>query len=474
MKQKVFTLTLACLISAPALAQQPNLSSILGNLKTLAGGTISPEMREVILGVRANLGLPSKTANFACDSGNIDTANKQLMEAANAGAQTAAGKFHWVINLYTECALNRGVKSPWVEGDMLAMSMLEFRPRAADYMWSATDRAKIPPFELATIKKLADYAGASDGLKQEIDRRIAAEERLRIENEQTEAKRREQIEAAKSSPAARVAELDSLCLDQICLGQPLAQYESQLARSSFDRINEDFPKCEDDSWTSNLKGASGKEIKVYWYAWPASDKGLHVRIGKIASSAKGEFIREQARAVFEDKLVGGLKEVKKTKQALPTKPIAPLALRKDLEAKINAKRDAMTDRERAEYFVGGRRGRLPTPVENALSASEKGEFYAWTAADAKYQEALAKYRAATFLYSGLANDDSRFMAKKSGIAGHPEIGEVSLMVSYSPKEIEISYEVIRSGAEARLKAQPACTKLAKQQTEQKLKDTPKF
>lgn len=134
----------------------------------------------------------------------------------------------------------------------------------------------------------------------------------------------------------------------------------------------------------------------------------------------------------------------------------------------------MTDRERADYFFGGRGGRLPTPIENSLSAREKNEYYAWAAAYSKYQEALSKYRVATFLYSGSGGDDSRFMAKKTAVSGHPEIAEVTLMVSYSPKEIEVTYEVVRSGSEAKLKSQPACVKLTQQTTEKKLRETPKF
>lgn len=474
MKQKIFALTFAYLLSGPAMAQQPNLLSLIGNLKTLAGGPISSEMREVLLGVRKDLGLAKTSGVFQCDADNIEAAHKNILDAANASAQTAAGNFHWVINLYTDCALAKGFKSPWVEGDVLARAMLEFRPRASEYMWANSDGIKSPPFELNTIKRLADYAGASNGLQQEIDRQIAAEERLQIEKEQAEAKRREQIESAKNSPTSRIADLDGFCIDRICLGQPIVLYESQLARLPFDRINEDFPRCEDDAWTSRLKGASGKEVEVSWYSWPASNKGLHARIGKISSSAQGEFIKEQARAIFDDKLVGGLREVKKTKEALPSKPVAPAPLRKELETKISAKRDSMTDRERSDFLIGGRWGRLPTPVENSLSAKEKNEFYAWTAADRKYQESLAKYRSAVFLYSATGKDDDRFMARKTAIAGYPEISEVTLMVSYAPNKIEVAYEVIRNGTEAKLKVQPACLTLAQEIAEKKLKETPKF
>lgn len=290
MKRKIVASIIAVLLSTPVLAQQPNLASLLGGFKALAGGPVSGEMREVVQGIRKDLGWTNNSGAFVCDAGNIETANRNIRDAAKAGASDAASKFHWVINLYTDCALTKGLKSPWLEGDMLAMAMLEFRPVASSYMWSNSDGIKFPPFELTTIKKVADYAGASAGLKQEIDRQIVLEEQLRIEKEQADAKRREQIESAKNSQASRIADLDNLCIDQVCLGQPIVLFENQLTRSSFDKINEDFPKCVDGAWTTTLKGDSGKEVKTTFYSWATAEQGLHVRIGKVASSVTGEFI----------------------------------------------------------------------------------------------------------------------------------------------------------------------------------------
>lgn len=474
MKKIAFALFMAWLIASPTFAQQPDLLSLIGSVKTLAGGPLSSDIREVLLGVRANLGYANKSGRFQCDAGNIAMANEKIGAASKMDVQSAAGEYHWIVDLYTDCALTKGFKSPWVEGDQLVFAMLAFRPRAPRYMFAESDGIKMPPFELATIKKIADYAGSSNELKQEIDRQIAAEERARVEQEQAEEKRRDEIESAKRSPASRIGELDGLCIDQICLGQPLVLYASQLDRASFDKLNNEFPMCESKTWSSQLKGANGKAVDVTWYSWEASEKGLHVRIGKISSTARGQFVKAQARAVFEEKLVGGLKEVKRTVQAMPQKPVPPPPLSKSLKLKVEEKMKAMTDRQMSDYFLGGRVGRLPTPVESALSESERRDYYAWSAADRKYHEALAKYRSAQFFYSGTGDDDSRFMARRSAIPGHPEIGEVTLAVSYSPAAIEVTYEVARSENAVELKAQPACIKMAREATAAKLKGTPKF
>lgn len=122
-------------------------------------------------------------------------------------------------------------------------------------------------------------------------------------------------QAKKSSET--VAAPPRYCIEDFCLGDPITKFNAAQVEpynvfgssqeSTWKWLTNTYPVCDYRQISISMLAASGRRVDMTFYPY-ATPRGEHYRVGAIRVIVKGRFSKDQARQLFEEKMVSPLRE----------------------------------------------------------------------------------------------------------------------------------------------------------------------
>lgn len=128
------------------------------------------------------------------------------------------------------------------------------------------------------------------------------------------------IAHAQANKAKEQAAPVRYCIEDFCLNDPISKFNASQVDSKqtmflgtpqdlWKKLSETYPVCKYEAQSIDLIAPSGRIAKLTFYPY-AAPQGSHYRVGEVRMYVPGQFTRDQARKLYEEKKVGQLAETK--------------------------------------------------------------------------------------------------------------------------------------------------------------------
>lgn len=125
---------------------------------------------------------------------------------------------------------------------------------------------------------------------------------------------------AQANKAKEQAAPVRYCIEDFCLNDPISKFNASQVKPNqimllgtplalWKKLSETYPVCKYEAQHIDLVAPSGRIAKLTFYPY-AAPQGSHYRVGEVSMYVPGQFTRDQARKLYEEKKVGPLAETK--------------------------------------------------------------------------------------------------------------------------------------------------------------------